>query len=118
MTDGKSTTDWIARQQALKLRVDEAVQELERSQNAMNESEKLRRSEKAKGVDTEMLFAAVPIGEENAATSIQIWERVGMWAPVTIRGKLNRLAAEGRVERQSRSALKAGEAFCYYRKIY
>jgi hypothetical protein len=117
MSSGKSTTDWIARQQARKLRVDEAVRELDRSQKAMSESEKLRRAEKAKGVDTDMLFAAVRVGEENAETSIQIWKRVGMWAPVTIRDKLRRLAAEGRIERLTRSALKAGEAYCYYRKI-
>ena len=117
MTSSKNTMEWIARQQARTLRVDEAVQELERAQNAMNESEKVRRSDKAKGVDTEMLFAAVPVGEENAETSAQIWEPVGMWAPVTIRDRLRRLAAEGRIERLIRSALKAGEAYCHYRKI-
>ena len=68
-------------------------------------------------VDIETLISATPIGKENAETSVQIWKRVGMWAPVTIRDKLNRLAAEGRIERLTRSALKAGEAYCYYRKI-
>ena len=72
MTDRTSTSDWILRQRARKLGVDEAVEELERSQKAMNESERLRRVEKAKGVHSDMLFAAVPVGEENAETSIEI----------------------------------------------
>jgi hypothetical protein len=83
---------------------------------AMTESEK-RRLEKAKIVSTDMLFDAIPIGKENAEPSFQIWKRIGLWAPVTIKGKLNRLAAEGRIERLTRSSLKAREAYCYYRSI-
>jgi hypothetical protein len=51
-------------------------------------------SNKSKGVDTDMLYDAIPVGRENAETSIQIWERIGLWAPATIREKINRLAAE------------------------
>lgn len=60
MTNGKSSTDWISRQQARKLRVDEALQELERAQKAMTDSERRRTS----GVDTDMLYGVIPIGGE------------------------------------------------------
>jgi hypothetical protein len=42
-------------------------------------------SDKSKGVDTDMLYNVIPVGRENAETSIQIWIRVGLWAPTTIR---------------------------------
>jgi hypothetical protein len=74
-------------------------------------------SDKSKGVDTDMLYDVIPVGRENAETSIQIWIRVGLWAPATIREKLNRLASEGRLERLTLPARKAGEAYRYYRKI-
>ena len=66
-------------------------------------------------VDIETLIGVIPVGAENAETSMQIWRRLDLWAPVTIRDKLNRLAAEGRIERLSRSALKAKGANYYYR---
>jgi hypothetical protein len=64
-----------------------------------------------------MLYDVIPVGTESAETSIQIWKRVGLWAPAAIREKLNRLAAEGRIERLTLSARKAGEAYRYYREI-
>jgi hypothetical protein len=51
MTNGKSTTARISRQHARKLRLDEALQELERAQKVMTDSERRRRSERATASD-------------------------------------------------------------------
>jgi predicted transcriptional regulator len=67
-------------------------------------------------VDIEALIKAVPVGKDNAESSIQIWKRLDLWAPITIRSKLNGLVAEGRIERVSRPSHKGGDAYFYHRK--
>jgi predicted transcriptional regulator len=65
--------------------------------------------------DIEKLLRVVPVGEESAETALQIWQRFGLWAPTTIRYKLNHLAAYGRIKRKSHRAPKGGETYLYYR---
>jgi hypothetical protein len=48
----------------------------------------------------EELIEVVPIGEENAASSLMIWKRHGVWSRTTIKGKLNGLVRCGRIPRK------------------
>jgi hypothetical protein len=65
--------------------------------------------------DIDSLFGLIPVGEKNAETSIQIWKRLDLWAPTTVRYKLNCLVVEGRIKRIVRPSHKGGEAHFYYR---
>ena len=47
------------------------------------------------------LLAVIPIGEENAVTSLLLSKHLGVWSHTSIKRKLNELAAAGLVERKS-----------------
>jgi predicted transcriptional regulator len=46
------------------------------------------------------LIAVIPIGEENAVTSLLLSKHLGVWSNTSIKRKLNELAAAGLVERK------------------
>lgn len=41
------------------------------------------------------IFAAIPVGSENAMTALDIWRRMGCWSPNTIRQRLKTLSDQG-----------------------
>lgn len=62
------------------------------------------------------LYRLVPCGEENAVTSRLIWRQLGLWSPATVKGRLNVLAAEGRLERKM-VRVAGGEVAKYFRPL-
>jgi len=66
-------------------------------------------------LDLERLWAAIPVGEENADGASEIWRRYDLGARATIHQNLNRLTAEGRIKRTSRPMPRGGEVHLYYR---
>ena len=62
--------------------------------------------------DENDLLNLVPIGEENAVSARLIWQQLGLWSPASIKGRLNILAAAGRVHRK-----KSGDTSVYFRRI-
>jgi hypothetical protein len=46
------------------------------------------------------LLELVPTGEENAVSSLLLWRQLGLWSHVSIKRKLNEMAAAGLIERK------------------
>lgn len=40
----------------------------------------------------------VPAGEENAVSGRLLWQQLGLWASSSVRGQLNKMAAQGIIE--------------------
>jgi predicted transcriptional regulator len=57
----------------------------------------------------------VPVGEDSAAPAAEIWRHYDLGARTTVRSKLNRLTAEGRIMRKSRPMPNGNEVYLYYR---
>jgi hypothetical protein len=65
--------------------------------------------------DLERLWAAVPVGEDNAEGATVIWKRHDLGARSRVQYLLNQLTAEGRIQRQSHPRPQGGEVHLYYR---
>ena len=51
-------------------------------------------------MDQAALLQLVPVGEEHAISARSIWEIEGVWAPASIKTKLDQLANEGLIQRR------------------
>jgi hypothetical protein len=65
--------------------------------------------------DLKRLWTTIPVSEDKAEGATEIWKRYDLGARVTTHHNLNRLAAEGRIKRISRSRPSGGEVHLYYR---
>ena len=52
--------------------------------------------------EIEKLYEAVPVGEQNAKGTREIWQCLDLWSKETIRQRLNDLASHGHIERNRR----------------
>lgn len=74
-------------------------------------------------MDQAALLQLVPVGEEHAISARSIWEIEGVWAPASIKTKLDQLANEGLIQRrfvplgQNRKTLYSGRQPRRDRKI-
>jgi hypothetical protein len=55
-----------------------------------------------------------PRGEENAVSSLLLWRQLGLWSHVSIKRKLNEMAAAGLIERK-RGKYSGRETSLYFR---
>ena len=61
------------------------------------------------------LLRLLPIGEENAVSARMIWQQLGVWSVLSIRSRLNQMAAAGRIRRKEVKQASRS-VFHYYRQ--
>jgi hypothetical protein len=67
-------------------------------------------------IDLDELYHAVPIGEDNAETSRQIWKRFGLWSLGSIYRGLIRLAAADHIVKVT-NPRRDGVVHTFFRRV-
>ena len=62
------------------------------------------------------LLKFVPNGESNAISARIIWEQLGMWSILSVRHKLNEMAAAGTIRRK-KIEQAGGPLYLYFKQL-